>query len=452
MEIIQTIWTALTTENVNLIKLISIPLGIFEVVITMLLFTTLLNISSNKKQRLLYVSIFSSIAILSITVIPAPYNTFINLIACPILVYFIFKTSLLKSILAEIIPYIIFVILGSIVVNLCNIITNIPTNVFSCIPIYKFSCSLVLYICAYFIYLYFKKNNLNIYILDKFNKKNTIVLITNLFVGILAVCIQSYLATFYTDYLPFYITLLTVFVLLIYFFISIYSLSRTSKLEDTIQSLEEEKLYNKTLNILYDNIRGFKHDFGNIVQSIGGYISTNNMEGLKEYYNDLMKDCRKSNNLSILNPELLQNPAVYSLITSKYHKAEDVGISMEIEVFSNLANVNMKVYELTRVLGILLDNAIEASSKCKEKSINLTIRKDLKIDRQLIVISNTYTNKDVNIDRIFEKGYTSKKDSDVKSHGLGLWEVRKVLKKNDNLNLFTTKTNDFFTQQLEIYN
>lgn len=452
MEIIQTIWTALTTENVNLIKLISIPLGIFEVVITMLLFTTLLNISSNKKQRLLYVSIFSSIAILSITVIPAPYNTFINLIACPILVYFIFKTSLLKSILAEIIPYIIFVILGSIVVNLCNIITNIPTNVFSCIPIYKFSCSLVLYICAYFIYLYFKKNNLNIYILDKFNKKNTIVLITNLFVGILAVCIQSYLATFYTDYLPFYITLLTVFVLLIYFFISIYSLSRTSKLEDTIQSLEEEKLYNKTLNILYDNIRGFKHDFGNIVQSIGGYISTNNMEGLKEYYNDLMKDCRKSNNLSILNPELLQNPAVYSLITSKYHKAEDVGISMEIEVFSNLANVNMKVYELTRVLGILLDNAIEASSKCKEKSINLTIRKDLKIDRQLIVISNTYTNKDVNTDKIFEKGYTSKKDSDVKSHGLGLWEVRKVLKKNDNLNLFTTKTNDFFTQQLEIYN
>ena len=452
MEIIQTIWTALTTENVNLIKLISIPLGIFEVVITMLLFTTLLNISSNKKQRLLYVSIFSSIAILSITVIPAPYNTFINLIACPILVYFIFKTSLLKSILAEIIPYIIFVILGSIVVNLCNIITNIPTNVFSCIPIYKFSCSLVLYICAYFIYLYFKKNNLNIYILDKFNKKNAIVLITNLFVGILAVCIQSYLATFYTDYLPFYITLLTVFVLLIYFFISIYSLSRTSKLEDTIQSLEEEKLYNKTLNILYDNIRGFKHDFGNIVQSIGGYISTNNMEGLKEYYNDLMKDCRKSNNLSILNPELLQNPAVYSLITSKYHKAEDVGISMEIEVFSNLANVNMKVYELTRVLGILLDNAIEASSKCKEKSINLTIRKDLKIDRQLIVISNTYTNKDVNTDKIFEKGYTSKKDYDEKSHGLGLWEVRKVLKKNDNLNLFTTKTNDFFTQQLEIYN
>lgn len=453
MEILQTIWTALTTENQKLTLILCSPLTFVEVYVSTLLFTQILNIDIINNKKLTYVLSFSIIALTTMFIIPTPYNTFINLIACPLLIYFIFKTSLLKSILSEIIPYIIFVILGSIVVNLCNIITKIPTNIFSCIPIYKFSCSLILYICAYFIYLYFKKYNINISVIDKFNKKNNAVLITNLFVGILAVCVQSYLSTFYTDYLPFYITLLSVFVLLIYFFISIYGLSRTSKLEDTIQSLEEERLYNKTLNILYDNIRGFKHDFGNIVQSIGGYVSTNNMDGLKEYYNDLMKDCRKSNNLSILNPELLQNPAVYSLITSKYHKADDMGISMEIEVFSDLANVNMKTYELTRVFGILLDNAIEASNKCNDvKKINLTIRKELKLNRQLITISNTYTNKDVNTDKIFEKGYSSKNDSDGKSHGLGLWEVRKVLSKNNNLNLFTTKSSEFFTQQLEIYN
>ena len=453
MEILQTIWTALTTENQKLTLILCSPLTFVEVYVSTLLFTQILNIDIINNKKLTYVLSFSIIALTTMFIIPTPYNTFINLIACPLLIYFIFKTSLLKSILSEIIPYIIFVILGSIVVNLCNIITKIPTNIFSCIPIYKFSCSLILYICAYFIYLYFKKYNINISVIDKFNKKNNVVLITNLFVGILAVCVQSYLATFYTDYLPFYITLLSVFVLLVYFFISIYGLSRTSKLEDTIQSLEEERLYNKTLNILYDNIRGFKHDFGNIVQSIGGYVSTNNMDGLKEYYNDLMKDCRKSNNLSILNPELLQNPAVYSLITSKYHKADDMGISMEIEVFSDLANVNMKTYELTRVFGILLDNAIEASNQCNDvKKINLTIRKELKLNRQLITISNTYTNKDVNTDKIFEKGYSSKNDSDGKNHGLGLWEVRKVLSKNNNLNLFTTKSSEFFTQQLEIYN
>ena len=72
MEILQTIWTALTTENQNLIKIIAIPFSVIEAIITMLLFTTILNISSTKKQKLLYVSIFSVIAILSITIIPAP--------------------------------------------------------------------------------------------------------------------------------------------------------------------------------------------------------------------------------------------------------------------------------------------------------------------------------------------------------------------------------------------
>ena len=32
----------------------------------------------------------------------------------------------------------------------------------------------------------------------------------------------------------------------------------------------------------------------------------------------------------------------------------------------------MKIYEFARILGILLDNAIEASSECEEKIINLT--------------------------------------------------------------------------------
>ena len=441
MEILQAIWTALTTENQNLIKIIAIPFSVIEAIITMLLFTTILNISSTKKQKLLYVSIFSVIAILSITVIPTPFNTFINLIACPILVYFIFKTN------------IIFVILGSILLNMCVTISEIPTNIFVQIPIAKLTCSLLMYLVAYSLYKFFVHFSININITDSLKKKDKIILLINMIIGILALAVQAYLATIYSYYIPLTLTVLNIFVLLVYFIFTMYSLARTIKLEETTASLEEERLYNKTLNILYDNIRGFKHDFGNIVQSIGGYISTNNMDGLKDYYNDLMKDCRKSNNLSILNPELVQNPAAYSLITSKYHKAEDMGISMEVEVFSNLADINMKTYELTRVLGILLDNAIEASNKCNDiKKINLTIRKEAKLNRQLIVISNTYTNKDVNTDKIFEKGYTSKNDFDGKSHGLGLWEVRKILKKNNNLNLFTTKSGEFFTQQLEIYN
>ena len=51
------------------------------------------------------------------------------------------------------------------------------------------------------------------------------------------------------------------------------------------------------------------------------------------------------------------------------------------------------------------------------------------------------------MDQIFEKGFSGKKNHT----GLGLWEIRKIIKKSNNLNLFTSKTDKFFSQQLEIY-
>lgn len=39
-------------------------------------------------------------------------------------------------------------------------------------------------------------------------------------------------------------------------------------LQKTQEDLEQEKQYNKTLQILHDNIRAFKHDFANIISGI----------------------------------------------------------------------------------------------------------------------------------------------------------------------------------------
>ena len=113
----------------------------------------------------------------------------------------------------------------------------------------------------------------------------------------------------------------------------------------------------------------------------------------------------------------------------------------------DLSTIKMKVYEFARLLGILLDNAIEASHECPEKIINIAFRNDVKNHRQLITIENTYQNKEVNLEKIFEKGISEKENHT----GLGLWEVRKIIKKNPNTNLFTSKTNKFFSQQLELY-
>lgn len=455
MEIFQTIWTALTAENKILTKVITIPLIIIEVTITMLLFSSILRLESDKRKKIIYVSCFSLIAIFSLFFVPGPYNTFLNVFACPVLVLIIFKTNFLKAILAEIIPYIFFVVTSSILIGLFVSVLNNSPEVILNIPIYKIIFSSLTYLLIYFLYRICKHYNLNLNFNFNFFKniknKTNKVIISNLIIGLFAIGIQSYIVAVYINKLPFILTISSLIILLIYFLISIFSLYRTNKLEITTQQLEEEQLYNKTLNILYDNIRGFKHDFQNIMHSLGGYISTNNMEGLKTYYKELLPDSLKINQLDILNPESINNPAIYSLLTSKYHKADELGITMNIEAFLNMQNINMKTYELTRILGILLDNAIEAAQLCDKKIVNVTIRKDNKVKRQLFIIENTYTNKNVSTDKIFEKGYTSKAKEDKVSHGLGLWAVRKILKKNNNLNLFTSKTNDYFKQQLEIY-
>ena len=305
----------------------------------------------------------------------------------------------------------------------------------------------ITYLNWFILYKICKHKNINITILDSMNKRTKILLILNSIFMIISFALQSFLVSFYIDNLPIYITVISLIILLGYYIISFYSLIKTTKLQITEQDLEQSKQYNKTLTILHDNIRCFKHDYNNMITTLGGYISYEDMEGLKKYYNELLQDCYKVNSLSSLNPEVINNPAIYSLLTNKYHQATELDINMNIETFIDFNKLNMKVYEFTKVLGILLDNAIEAAKECNEKTINIIIRKDFNINRQLVIVENTYTDKNIDTEKIYEKGFTSKQNNT----GLGLWEIRQILKRNKNLNLFTSKNNEFFKQQLEIY-
>ena len=450
MEIFQTIWNALISENELLVKIICLPLTFLEIYLIMLIFLNTLNIPATRTQKITYVLSFSFVSILSMNFLVAPYYNFINIISMPILVFFIFKTTLLKSILAEIVTYITGFIVITPLVLLYSFILNVPAVATNIVPIHKICFSLVYYLLLYIINMLYVKFNINISLIDKFKNTGTFLLVLNFIIGCIAIFIEYFLLFSYINLIPFILTAACMLVLLFYFIISMFSLVRTNKLEITTQNLEEQKMYNKTLSTLHDNIRGFKHDFDNIVQAIGGYLSTNNIEGLKIYYTDVLGDCQTNNTLAVLNPELINNPAIYSLLVDKYYKAEELGIKMNIEVMMDLSNLNIKIYELSRILGVLFDNALEAASKYDKKIINITFRKDKNRHKDLIIIQNTYANKDIDINRIFEKGFSSK-DENAKEHGLGLWEVKRYLKKNNHLDLFTTKADEFFTQQFEIY-
>lgn len=448
MELLNNIWHSLTTPNEILINIILIPSAIIESILTLLIFSNLFNLNTTFKQNIAYTSIFSTLIFVVSLFIPSPWNTIINYASLFLLIYVIYRISFTQALFSSIIPTIFFALIGILIMNPYITIFNISYQQIETVPVYRFFYLFFMYTSIFIIFLLCKLKKYKIQVLNiPLDKKSKNIILFNLFIGFITICTQLIINFKYIDLLPVIVTFLSFLSLLAYFSVSIYSLTRVIKLSLTTQKLQNAEEYNKTLTILHDSVRGFKHDFDNIVTTIGGYIKTNDMDGLKKYYLQLSDDCQKVNNLYILNPEAINNPGVYSLLTTKYHLAEENGIKITMSLLLNLNNLNMKIYEFTRILGILLDNAIEASKECEEKLINIIFRDDDKHHRQLVIIENTYKDKSVDTNMIFNKGYSGKNNHT----GLGLWEVKNILNKNKNLSLYTTKNTKYFSQQLEIY-
>ena len=448
MEMLNSVWTALSTENELFAKIIVSPLTFIEVTLYFLIFTQLLNIKSTKKQRNIYIILLSCISIISSFFLPTLLRSFINMIIYPICIMIIFKNNAIKAIFAEFLPLMFLVLLETLTAKLLFVLFGISYEQSASIPLSRLGISVLIFALFYLLILVFKKSKLSIASFEFIDKKNKIIIITNSIIGVITIATQFYLASFYNENLPLIITLLSLLTLTAFFIINIFSLISVIKLRNTTQNLEESQLYNKTLQILHDNVRAFRHDFSNIVTAIGGYVSMNDMDGLKKYYSQLLIDCQRTNNLTTLSPEVINNPAIYNVLANKYHIADEKGIKIELSIFYDINKLNIKIYELTRILGILLDNAIEASAECENKIINVTVREEPNKNRKVILIENTYNDKTINTETIYEKGFSTKQGNT----GLGLWQVRQILKKNTNLNLYTYKNEEYFCQQLEIYN
>ena len=232
---------------------------------------------------------------------------------------------------------------------------------------------------------------------------------------------------------------------LVAFIKSILSMINQSETRIIIENLEET---NKRLQENYDSVRAFKHDFNNIMQGLGGYIRAKDFNGLNKMYNSIISECQEINEKQSINNDIISNPAILNLINNKIKEAEKKSIKIKLEVYIDLNTLKVPTYDLCRILGILIDNAIEACLGCETKVISIKFLRDKYNNRNLIIIENPYKNYLIDVKKIYEKGFSSKKDKI--SHGLGLWKVKQILSKNKNIQIYTSR-DKLFKQQLEIY-
>ena len=255
-------------------------------------------------------------------------------------------------------------------------------------------------------------------------------------IGCVSLCIYS----FYNKSITNISNFIFMGLLIIYINFNVFKNFNINKKLVYIQTLESDR---KRLSTENDRIRTFKHDFNNIIQAMNGYIQTEDIPSLKTYIKKMIKDVNDTDDSKIGNEFLLNNKAITNLLKSKNVKAKKENIDIKFEIMFELKLLKKYEYELIRVLGIFLDNAIEAERDEENKVIEVLFFKDANCKR--IIIENTCT-KNVDIDKIYTKEFSTKKGNT----GLGLWEVKNFVDNNPNFSLETTLENNCFKHTLYI--
>lgn len=182
----------------------------------------------------------------------------------------------------------------------------------------------------------------------------------------------------------------------------------------------------KGVEELNSTLRAQRHDFLNHLQIVYGMTEIGEYDELKKYLEPMYKDMMKTGKALRTS-----KPALNALVRAKTGEADNHNIDMYVEVKSDLKNLAVPDWEMSKILSNLLDNAItaldseEASNREQNKKIMLDIT-ETKEAYQFIVSNNGPMIEKDKQEEVFKKGVTSKKEE---GHGMGLYIVSGVIKK-----------------------
>lgn len=246
------------------------------------------------------------------------------------------------------------------------------------------------------------------------------------------------------------IVLYVVYFILTYFMILmiVKAYEENAKIMTKQISYDNLREYMKQIEDVYQELHSFKHDYVNIMISMSGYIETGNVDGLREYYvkeifpisYKLKKD--RDSIETLYNLEIIE---LKSLIAVKLNYAQELNIPVNVEILEKIDKVKMNIIDLARIIGILLDNAIEACQNCKDSGISIGM---VKTNSDItIIVKNTYVRQDIDYSKLGNIGVSSKGEH----RGTGLYNIKSIVNEYNNVIMDTEHKKGYFTQVIEIY-
>lgn len=185
------------------------------------------------------------------------------------------------------------------------------------------------------------------------------------------------------------------------------------------QATMQKEAYSNIEN-LNTALRSQRHDFLNHIQVIYSLIEMEEYIEVIKYLNEVY------GSIELLNTFMKTGDiAINALLRAKSFDAQRKGVKYNLNISSNLHNLNVPSWEICRCIGNLIDNAIFASANYNgEKIITIYIKENIS-EFEFIVTNTGETIPTENISKIFIPGFTTKKDF---GEGIGLHVIKQITK------------------------
>lgn len=432
-------------------QIISTYIGIVIMMIGIIVFGIIVLNEKPKISKIQLILTLLILCILHTIVYLSLKGTIKTIIICIINVFlykFIFKISIKKSIFLSFIYLIILIILE--LAELFVITELLKISKEFCYNTYAGTIISNTLICIIFIIItYFFKDILRKTINNKI-ENNTKIIIFSILISICTgmfffTIIKTY--TFNSDVLLY---LIAIIILLIVLF---------SLIKQTIENNKLTKKYDKLLEFMttYENEiekqRVLRHETKNEFLTIKAKI--NDKQKNKEiitYIDEILKEKITVKQEEYAKFGYLPANGIKGLCYLKTQEAQDKGLSTNINISkrikkSNIYNLNIKEQRnLGKILGVLLDNAIEASLSSKDKQFGIEVYLNLNKECQ-IIISNSYDGA-IDLNKIGKEKFSTK----GKNRGHGLLLVKQIVGYDNVFDVKTNITNELYIQMVTIKN
>ena len=229
--------------------------------------------------------------------------------------------------------------------------------------------------------------------------------------------------------------------------IVLHTTRKNYEAQKKVEYLENLNEYTKNLEMVYNNLRSFRHDYINIMASLAAYIDEKKYEELGAFFYEhilpMQKNLTQKNGAlnNLLNVNILE---LKSILYTKLLLAVNQDIEVNIDIPDQIDSIHMEPVDLTRMLGIYLDNAIEACLEAEHPVLNFHLGK---MNQDIVfIISNTFIDRGLSVDQMLKKEVTTKGSG----HGIGLYNVSEILNRYNNIYHETLIKEDLFIQQVQI--